>query len=89
MDAPEGEEQPQNVNGQEPEPEDTKELPRFNLNSTPPPDDIDSERMTRDLSIQDMFTKDAYLVFRALCKLSMKPLITERHAPFFTFMYAF
>lgn len=31
-----------------------------------------------ELSTQDMFTKDAFLVFRALCKLTMKPLNTER-----------
>lgn len=27
---------------------------------------------------RDLFVKDAYLVFRALCKLTMKPLNTER-----------
>lgn len=27
-----------------------------------------------------MFIKDAFLVFRALCKLTMKPLNTERYA---------
>jgi hypothetical protein len=30
------------------------------------------------LSIQDLHVKDAFLVFRALCKLSMKSLATER-----------
>ncbi|KAG9317513.1 hypothetical protein JVU11DRAFT_1718 [Chiua virens] len=30
-----------------------------------------------ELSAQDMFIKDAFLVFRALCKLTMKPLNTE------------
>jgi brefeldin A-inhibited guanine nucleotide-exchange protein len=49
-----------------------------NLPSTPPPDDLDNEKVLRNLSLEDMFIKDAYLVFRALCKLSMKPLITER-----------
>ncbi|KAL4081834.1 hypothetical protein V8B97DRAFT_2031217 [Scleroderma yunnanense] len=31
----------------------------------------------RALTAQDMFTKDAFLVFRALCKLTMKPLNNE------------
>lgn len=31
-----------------------------------------------ELSTQDLFIKDAFLVFRALCKLTMKPLNTER-----------
>ncbi|KAF5370080.1 hypothetical protein D9758_001080 [Tetrapyrgos nigripes] len=31
----------------------------------------------RVLTTQDMFIKDAFLVFRALCKLTMKPLNTE------------
>ncbi|OAX41346.1 hypothetical protein K503DRAFT_863932 [Rhizopogon vinicolor AM-OR11-026] len=31
----------------------------------------------RELTTQDMFIKDAFLVFRALCKLTMKPLNTE------------
>ena len=26
----------------------------------------------------ELFVKDAFLVFRALCKLTMKPLLTER-----------
>jgi brefeldin A-inhibited guanine nucleotide-exchange protein len=51
----------------------------INLSATPPPDDLDTERVVRDLTPRDMFIKDAYLVFRALCKLSMKPLITERY----------
>ncbi|KAJ7604556.1 Sec7-domain-containing protein [Mycena polygramma] len=31
----------------------------------------------RELSINDLFIKDAFLVFRALCKLTMKPLNNE------------
>ncbi|KAH7916093.1 Sec7-domain-containing protein [Hygrophoropsis aurantiaca] len=31
----------------------------------------------RELTAQDLFIKDAFLVFRALCKLTMKPLNTE------------
>lgn len=32
------------------------------------------------LSTNDLFLKDAFLVFRAMCKLTMKPLNTERYA---------
>lgn len=32
----------------------------------------------RPLTIHDLFLKDAFLVFRAMCKLTMKPLNTER-----------
>lgn len=38
----------------------------------------DAELPTRPLSTQELFIKDAFLVFRALCKLTMKPLNTER-----------
>ncbi|EGN93072.1 hypothetical protein SERLA73DRAFT_172424 [Serpula lacrymans var. lacrymans S7.3] len=31
----------------------------------------------RELTTQDLFVKDAFLVFRALCKLTMKPLNSE------------
>ncbi|KAF8450474.1 hypothetical protein L210DRAFT_3386076 [Boletus edulis BED1] len=37
----------------------------------------DSPHAHAELSTQDMFIKDAFLVFRALCKLTMKPLNTE------------
>lgn len=33
----------------------------------------------RELDANDLFIKDAFLVFRALCKLTMKPLSTERY----------
>jgi brefeldin A-inhibited guanine nucleotide-exchange protein len=32
----------------------------------------------RPIPAEELFVKDAFLVFRALCKLSMKPLVTER-----------
>lgn len=32
----------------------------------------------RPIPSEELFVKDAFLVFRALCKLSMKPLVTER-----------
>ncbi|KAG1907240.1 uncharacterized protein F5891DRAFT_362804 [Suillus fuscotomentosus] len=37
----------------------------------------ENEHTARELSTHDMFIKDAFLVFRALCKLTMKPLNTE------------
>jgi brefeldin A-inhibited guanine nucleotide-exchange protein len=39
------------------------------------------ERAGKSLSVDDLFIKDAFLVFRALCKLTMKPLNTERSIP--------
>ena len=33
----------------------------------------------KGMSIKDMFVKDAFLVFRALCKLTMKPLNNEMY----------
>ena len=32
------------------------------------------------MTINDLFLKDAFLVFRSMCKLTMKPLNTERFA---------
>lgn len=32
----------------------------------------------RPIPTEELFVKDAFLVFRALCKLSMKPLVTEK-----------
>ncbi|OBZ76081.1 Protein transport protein sec71 [Grifola frondosa] len=40
----------------------------------------DHEIPHRQLSTNDLFIKDAFLVFRALCKLTMKPLNLERQA---------
>jgi len=36
------------------------------------------------LTLDDLFVKDAFLVFRALCKLTMKPLNNERSVTAFT-----
>jgi brefeldin A-inhibited guanine nucleotide-exchange protein len=33
---------------------------------------------SRPISNNDLFIKDAFLVFRALCKLTMKPLGSDR-----------
>ncbi|KAJ7904490.1 Sec7-domain-containing protein [Mycena olivaceomarginata] len=41
------------------------------------PSDADGHLDNHELSINDLFIKDAFLVFRALCKLTMKPLNTE------------
>jgi brefeldin A-inhibited guanine nucleotide-exchange protein len=38
----------------------------------------DHSEMTKELTDNDLFVKDAFLVFRALCKLTMKPLNNER-----------
>ena len=42
----------------------------------PPPDALPPYELTTN----DLFVKDAFLVFRALCKLTMKPVTTERCA---------
>ena len=41
---------------------------------------INGSSHNRPLSTKDLLIKDAFLVFRAMCKLTMKPLNTERHA---------
>lgn len=38
----------------------------------------DEEHHVFEMSTNDLFIKDAFLVFRALCKLTMKPLNQER-----------
>jgi brefeldin A-inhibited guanine nucleotide-exchange protein len=35
------------------------------------------DAMGRPIPTEELFVKDAFLVFRALCKLSMKALVTE------------
>ncbi|KZW03822.1 hypothetical protein EXIGLDRAFT_743524 [Exidia glandulosa HHB12029] len=55
---------------------DTFEKP--NPNDAVPENDLDAEmEEPRAISDDDLFLKDAFLVFRALCKLTMKPLATE------------
>ncbi|KZS97559.1 Sec7-domain-containing protein [Sistotremastrum niveocremeum HHB9708] len=39
--------------------------------------DGDNVSLLRQMSTYELFVKDAFLVFRALCKLTMKPLATE------------
>jgi hypothetical protein len=41
----------------------------------------------RPLTTNDLFLKDAFLVFRAMCKLTMKPLNAERSAIIFPAFY--
>jgi hypothetical protein len=36
--------------------------------------------LARDLTTEQLHVKDAFLVLRALCKLTMKPLLSERYA---------
>ena len=54
---------------------------RHSRASTSAPSDslADDEALpTFEMSTNDLFIKDAFLVFRALCKLTMKPLNQER-----------
>jgi hypothetical protein len=41
----------------------------------------------RPLTTTDLFIKDAFLVFRAMCKLTMKPLNTERYVHGFLYFH--
>lgn len=41
-------------------------------------EDEGMDSMGRPIPTEELFVKDAFLVFRALCKLSMKSLVTER-----------
>ena len=41
-------------------------------------DDEGMDSMGMPIPTEELFVKDAFLVFRALCKLSMKSLVTER-----------
>lgn len=36
------------------------------------------DAMGKPIPTERLFVKDAFLVFRALCKLTMKPLVTDR-----------
>ena len=48
------------------------------LSPNPPPDDHATERTLRDLTFEEMFLKDAFIVFRSLCKLAKKQVPPER-----------
>lgn len=37
------------------------------------------DAQARDLTLEQLYVKDAFLVLRALCKLTMKPLLSERY----------
>ncbi|THG97613.1 hypothetical protein EW026_g4418 [Hermanssonia centrifuga] len=61
-------------------------LPHLSQHLQEPSDSIRSDTLAdddeggfpmREMSINDIFIKDAFLVFRALCKLTMKPLNPE------------
>jgi brefeldin A-inhibited guanine nucleotide-exchange protein len=42
------------------------------------PSEFELDVQNKLLTVKDLFIKDAFLVFRALCKLTMKPVSTER-----------
>ncbi|KAG5637780.1 hypothetical protein H0H81_003281 [Sphagnurus paluster] len=48
-----------------------------NFETANPLDALKEAEHGHDLTANDLFIKDAFLVFRALCKLTMKPLNTE------------
>ncbi|KAG6896931.1 hypothetical protein C0992_005196 [Termitomyces sp. T32_za158] len=48
-----------------------------NFETANPLDTLPEAEHSHNLTINDLFIKDAFLVFRALCKLTMKPLNTE------------
>lgn len=67
--------------------EDHIRIPDTTIQIPVPPDGLglDEEMVgehqnspSRPISTAELFVKDAFLVFRALCKLTMKPLLTER-----------
>lgn len=41
--------------------------------------DVEPDIRNHRLSTNDLFIKDAFLVFRAICKLTMKPVTSERY----------
>ncbi|KAF9226522.1 hypothetical protein BS17DRAFT_775771 [Gyrodon lividus] len=53
------------------------ETPGIKPGQPPVDTQLDTAHSHTELSTHDMFIKDAFLVFRALCKLTMKPLNTE------------
>jgi brefeldin A-inhibited guanine nucleotide-exchange protein len=52
---------------------------RQSFEATNPLDSLPEMEHTYELTSNDLFVKDAFLVFRALCKLTMKPLNNERY----------
>lgn len=49
-----------------------------NVVSSAKKEDVQDKGPIQPISTNDLYIKDAFLVFRALCKLSMKPLGAER-----------
>ncbi|KAH0587527.1 hypothetical protein H2248_006309 [Termitomyces sp. 'cryptogamus'] len=69
---------PKPVNESESQTTDTQtRLTLQNFETANPLDTLPEAEHGHDLTINDLFIKDAFLVFRALCKLTMKPLNTE------------
>lgn len=58
-------------------------FPRQSFEAQNPLDSLqENSNDIHQLTLDDLFVKDAFLVFRALCKLTMKPLNTERFVKF-------
>ncbi|GLB33776.1 putative sec7 [Lyophyllum shimeji] len=70
---------PLSANGSEPHEQvvASKRLTLQNFETINPLDTVPEGDHGRNLTLNDLFIKDAFLVFRALCKLTMKPLNTE------------
>ncbi|KAG6873306.1 hypothetical protein C0995_000459 [Termitomyces sp. Mi166 len=69
---------PESVNGSEPHTTGARiRLTLQNFETANPLDTLPEAEHGHNLTTNDLFIKDAFLVFRALCKLTMKPLNTE------------
>ncbi|KAG6817461.1 hypothetical protein H0H87_008629 [Tephrocybe sp. NHM501043] len=64
-------------NGSKPQPAPDARLTLQNFETANPLDSLQEAEPGHNLTSNDLFIKDAFLVFRALCKLTMKPLNTE------------
>jgi brefeldin A-inhibited guanine nucleotide-exchange protein len=58
---------------------DVPDAPQPNLAEGGAEDEGSLDAMGRPIPTEELFVKDAFLVFRALCKLSMKALVTETY----------
>jgi len=54
------------------------ELFRHDFETVNPSNGPAEEEYSHNMTSRDLVIKDAFLVFRALCKLTMKPLSNER-----------
>ena len=60
---------------------DVPDAPQQNIAEGGAEDEGSLDAMGRPIPTEELFVKDAFLVFRALCKLSMKALVTETYVP--------